>query len=60
MQPDLDSSAAELLMGKTPSIPGQVLGHPGPPLTSVETGLEGLYYKSCISYQQSQHSPLRQ
>ena len=48
VQPDLDTSAAELLMGKSPSIPGQMLGHPGPPLSTVETRalLEELYKKA--------------
>ena len=36
-QPDLDTSSAMLLYGRSPLIPGQVLGQPGPPLNSVQT-----------------------
>ena len=45
VQPDLDVSAAQLVFGKSLSIPGQILGHPGPPLTNLQTKtlLEGLY-----------------
>ena len=44
-QPDLDTSSAMLLYGRSPQIPGQVLGHPGPPLNSVQTRhlLEEMY-----------------
>ena len=44
-QPDLDSSAALLAFGRSPELPGQLLGHPGPPLTTLETKalLEQLY-----------------
>ena len=45
VQPDLDALAATLVFGKTLEIPGQLLGHPGPPLTNLETKalLEELY-----------------
>ena len=36
-QPDLDTSSALLLYGRSPEIPGQLLSHPGPPLTSLQT-----------------------
>ena len=36
-QPDLDASAAHLCLGKLPSLPGQLLGLPGPPLNSIQT-----------------------
>ena len=44
-QPDLDTSAALLAFGRSPLIPGQLLGHPGPPLTSLQIKalLEELY-----------------
>ena len=44
-QPDLDTSAALLLYGRSPEIPGQVLGHPGPPLNNPQTRalLEEMY-----------------
>ena len=44
-QPDLDASSALLAFGRSPLIPGQCLGEPGPPLTSVQTKalLEELY-----------------
>ena len=37
VQPDLDTSAATLVFGKSLSLPGQLLGHPGPPLTNLQT-----------------------
>ena len=37
VQPDLDASAASLVFGKALEIPGQLLGHPGPPLTNLQT-----------------------
>ena len=37
VQPDLDASSAMLVFGKSLSLPGQVLGHPGPPLTNLQT-----------------------
>merc|ERR1712102_270826 len=45
VQPDLDASAASLVYGKSLQIPGQLLGHPGPPLTNLQTKalLEELY-----------------
>ena len=45
VQPDLDISAAQLVFGKSLSIPGQLLGHPGPPLSNLQTKalLEELY-----------------
>ena len=45
VQPDLDASAAMLTFGKSVTLPGQLLGDPGPPLTSLETKalLEQLY-----------------
>ena len=45
VQPDLDTSAAALVFGKSVEIPGQLLGHPGPPLSNVQTRalLEELY-----------------
>ena len=47
-QPDLDTSAAQLCLGKSVSLPGQMLGLPGPPLTSLQTKalLEQLYKMS--------------
>ena len=47
-QPDLDTSAALLTMGKSPQLPSQLLGDPGPPLTTLETKalLEELYKMS--------------
>ena len=44
-QPDLDTSAALLAFGRSPLIPGQLLGEPGPPLTSLQVKalLEELY-----------------
>ena len=35
-QPNLDASSAQLVLGMSPRIPGQLLGHPGPPLDSVQ------------------------
>ena len=45
VQPDLDVSAAQLVFGKSLSIPGQLLNHPGAPLSNVQTRhlLEQLY-----------------
>ena len=45
VQPDLDTSAAELVYVKSLDLPGQLLGHPGAPLTNLQTGslLEELY-----------------
>ena len=37
VQPDLDISAAQLVYGKTLSTPGCLLGHPGAPLTNLQT-----------------------
>ena len=44
-QPDLDTSAAMLAFGRSPLLPGQLLGHPGPPLTNVQVKalLEEMY-----------------
>ena len=44
-QPDLDTSAALLAFGRSPLIPGQLLGEPGPPLTNLQVKalLEELY-----------------
>ena len=44
-QPDLDTSSALLAFGRSPLIPGQLLGEPGPPLTSLQVRalLEELY-----------------
>ena len=36
-QPFLDSSSAQLVLGKSPRLPGQLLKEPGPPLNTVET-----------------------
>ena len=33
-QPHLDSSSAQMVLGMSPRIPGQLVGHPGPPLNS--------------------------
>ena len=33
-QPHLDASAAQMVLGMSPRIPGELLGHPGPPLNS--------------------------
>ena len=48
VQPDLDISASQLVFGKAVSLPGQMLGHPGAPLTNVQTRalLEELYKMS--------------
>ena len=35
-QPNLCASSAQLVLGMSPRIPGQLLGHPGPPLTNVQ------------------------
>ena len=45
LQPDLDASASMLAFGRSPSLPGQLLGHPGPPLSNLQTKalLEELY-----------------
>ena len=47
-QPDLNTSAALLTLGKSPQLPSQLLGDPGPPLTNLETKslLEELYKMS--------------
>ena len=47
-QPDLDTSAALLTLGKSPQLPSQLLGDPGPPLNSLEIKslLEELYKMS--------------
>ena len=44
-QPDLNASAALLAFGRSPLIPGQLLGEPGPPLNSLQVKalLEELY-----------------
>ena len=44
-QPDLNTSSALLAFGRSPLIPGQVLGDPGPPLNSLQIKalLEELY-----------------
>ena len=44
-QPDLDTSAAMLLYGRSPEIPAQMVGHPGPPLNNLQTRalLEEMY-----------------
>ena len=44
-QPDLDTSSAMLAFGRSPLLPGQLLGHPGPPLTNIQTKalLEEMY-----------------
>ena len=36
-QPFLDCSSAQLVLGRTPKLPGQLLNEPGPPLNTVET-----------------------
>ena len=48
VQPDLDTSAASLVYGKSLTIPGQLLGHPGPSLSNLQTRalLEELYKMS--------------
>ena len=45
VQPDLDISAAQLVFAKSLSVPGNLLGHPGAPLTNLQTKtlLEQLY-----------------
>ena len=35
-QPNLCASSAQLVFGMSPRIPGQLLGHPGPPLTNIQ------------------------
>ena len=44
-QPDLDTSASILAFGRSPLLPGQLLGEAGPPLDAERTKdlLEGLY-----------------
>ena len=39
-QPHLDASAAQMVLGMSPRIPGQLLSHPGPPLNTIQ--LKGL------------------
>ena len=39
-QPHLDASSAQLVLGMSPKIPGQLLSHPGPPLNTIQ--LKGL------------------
>ena len=39
-QPSLDASSAQMVLGMSPRIPGQILGHPGPPLNNIQ--LKGL------------------
>ena len=39
-QPFLDASSAQMVLGMSPKIPGQLLGHPGPPLNTIQ--LKGL------------------
>ena len=60
VQPDIDASAAQLVMGKSLDIPGQVLGHPGPPLSSLETKalLEELYRMSAQPAHQTSSTPI--
>ena len=45
VQPDLDVSAAQLCFGKSLDLPGQLLSHPGEPLSNIQTKslLEELY-----------------
>ena len=45
LQPDLDASSSMLAFGRSPLLPGQLLGHPGPPLSTLQTKalLEELY-----------------
>ena len=44
-QPNLDASAAQMVLNMSPRIPGQLLGHPGPPLSNaqVKALLDQLY-----------------
>ena len=44
-QPNLDASAAQMVLNMSPRIPGQLLGHPGPPLSNnqVRALLDQLY-----------------
>ena len=45
-QPSLDASSAQMVLGMSPRIPGQLLGHPGPPLNKVQLrGLLDQLYK---------------
>ena len=37
VQPDLDISAAQLVFAKSLAVPGSLLGHPGAPLTNLQT-----------------------
>ena len=45
LQPNLDASAAQMVLNMSPRIPGQLLGHPGPPLGNqqVRALLDQLY-----------------
>ena len=45
LQPDLDASASMLAFGRSPCLPGQLMGEPGPPLSNLQTKalLEELY-----------------
>ena len=45
VQPDLKTSASMLTFGKSVSLPGSLLGEPGPPLSNADTKnlLEELY-----------------
>ena len=44
-QPNLDASAAQMVLNMSPRLPGQLLGHPGPPLSNsqVRALLDQLY-----------------
>ena len=44
-QPALDASAAQMVLNMSPRLPGQLLGHPGPPLSNsqVKALLDQLY-----------------
>ena len=45
-QPHLDTSSAQLVLGMSPTIPGQLMGHPGPPLNTIQLrGLLDQLYK---------------
>ena len=49
VQPDLNISAAQLVFGRSLSVPGSLLGHPGAPLTNLQTrGLLEELYKTLI------------
>lgn len=57
-QPELDTSAAELVLGVDPKLPGDMVAEPGPPMTNVQVQqlLEGMRSKAArAAIQPSSH-----